>query len=67
VGLQVAAFATSYWLFSVPRSTLLWWPLWLVLAGFLARRPLVALAYVAVSTPLAVLWAASYLTSRWSG
>ncbi len=67
VGLQVAAFATSYWFFSVPRATLLWWPLWVLAGALLLRRPRWLLAYVAVSAPLAAVWAVAFLTSRWAG
>ena len=33
VGLQIVAFTTSFWYFSVPRSTLLWFPLYRALAA----------------------------------
>ncbi len=67
VGLHVAAFGTSYWFFSVPRATLLWWPLWIGLAVWSLRRRWVLPAYVAVCGPLMILWAATYLTGRWAG
>ncbi|NED95491.1 hypothetical protein G1H11_09210 [Phytoactinopolyspora alkaliphila] len=67
VGLQVAAFATSYWFFSVPRAMLLWWPLWIALAVVAARRRYVLWLYLAVSVPLMVVWAATFLTGRWAG
>lgn len=67
VGIQVAAFGTSYWLFSVPRASLLWWPLWIVLATVTLRRPRWLVAYLVISVPLAILWAAAYLTGRWAG
>ena len=38
VGVQVVAFATSYWYMSVNRAVLLWFPLWLLLGSF-ATRP----------------------------
>lgn len=52
VGLQVGALATSSYYLSVGRATLLWWPLWILLARAGARRPPVFLAYVAVAAPL---------------
>lgn len=67
VGLQVVAFTTSYWFFSVPRATLLWWPLWIVLAAVVVRRRWLLWAYLAVSVPLMVVWAATFLTHRWAG
>ncbi len=67
VGVQVAAFATSYWFFSVPRATLLWFPLWIGLGALAVRRPWVWRAYVALAVPLFGIWAAAYLTGRWSG
>ncbi len=33
VGVQVLAFSLSYWFFSVNRATLLWFPLWIMLAA----------------------------------
>ncbi|NDL57867.1 hypothetical protein F7O44_12350 [Phytoactinopolyspora sp. XMNu-373] len=67
VGLQVAAFATSYWLFSVPRATLLWWPLWIGIALLAVRRRWVLWVYLAVSVPLMSVWAVVFLTGRWAG
>ncbi|MET9019325.1 mannosyltransferase family protein [Actinopolymorpha sp. NPDC004070] len=67
VGVQVAAFATSYWFFSVPRATLLWFPLWIGLGALAVRRPWVWRAYVILAVPLFGIWAAAYLTGRWSG
>lgn len=67
VGVQVVAFATSYWFFSVPRATLLWFPLWIGLGALAVRRPWVWRAYVILAVPLFGIWAAAYLTGRWSG
>jgi hypothetical protein len=67
VGLQVGAFATSSWFFSVPRATLLWWPLWIGLAVLTLRRRWLLWVYVSVSAPLMVVWAAAFLTGRWAG
>ena len=67
VGIQVIAFGTSFWYFSVPRATLLWWPLWIVLAGLAVRRRWVLWVYLALSVPLMSLWAAAFLTGRWAG
>jgi hypothetical protein len=67
IGLQVAAFATSYWFLSVPRATLLWWPLWLLLGAATVRRRWLLWTYLAVSGPLSVVWAVTYFTGRWAG
>jgi hypothetical protein len=67
IGLQVAAFATSYWFFSVPRATLLWWPLWIVIALLAVRRRWVLWVYLAVSAPLMSVWTVVFLTGRWAG
>jgi Mannosyltransferase (PIG-V) len=67
IGIQVVAFGTSFWYFSVPRATLLWWPLWIILAGVAVRRRWVLWAYLALSVPLMSVWAAAFLTGRWAG
>jgi hypothetical protein len=67
IGLQVVAFGTSFWYFSVPRAMLLWWPLWIILAGWAVRRRWVLWFYLALSVPLMSVWAAAFLTGRWAG
>ncbi|MFF0741177.1 mannosyltransferase family protein [Streptomyces sp. NPDC004111] len=67
IGLSLWALGTSYWFTSVPRATLLWWPLWTLLAAWSLRRPRVKVAYLAVVAPLMVLFAVSYLSGRWTG
>ena len=67
VGLHVLALGTSTWFFSVPRATLLWWPLWVGIAVLAARRRWLLWAYLAVSVPLMSVWAAAFLTGRWAG
>ncbi|MFJ4874988.1 hypothetical protein ACIP93_07215 [Streptomyces sp. NPDC088745] len=67
IGLSLWALATSFWLTSVPRATLLWWPLWTLLAAWSVRRPRVKVAYVALAAPLMVVFAVSYLSGRWTG
>lgn len=39
VGIQVLAFSTSYWFYSVNRATLLWFPLWIMLVELASRQP----------------------------
>lgn len=67
VGLQVVSLATSYWFFSVPRTSLLWWPMWMMLGAWAARRRWVLYGYLAISLPLLGIWTSAYLTYRWAG
>jgi hypothetical protein len=67
VGLQVAAFTTSYWYFSVPRATLLWWPLWIGLAQWSLRRPAVLTVYLALVAPFMVVFTLLFSLYRWAG
>jgi hypothetical protein len=67
VGVQVAAFVTSYWLMSLPRATLLWWPLWVLPAAASVRRPWLGAAWLAVTAPLMVVWTVIYLRGSWAG
>ncbi len=67
VGLQVAAFATSTWYLSVLRATLLWWPLWILLAQASLRRAAVLPAYVTLVAPFMVVFACLFGVGRWAG
>jgi hypothetical protein len=67
VGLSVAALATSSFYLSVARATLLWFPLWVLLAGAMTRRPWLQTAYVAVATPLMVAGVLTFTAGRWVG
>jgi len=67
VGAQLASYCTSYWLMSVPRATLIWWPLWTTAAVALARRPWLQRSWFVVSISLAAVWTAAYLRSQWAG
>ncbi len=67
IGLTVIAFATSTYYFSVPRATLLWWPLWIVLAQATLRRPWLMSVYLSVIAPLSVVWIVLFATYRWAG
>ena len=67
VGIQVLAFSTSYWFFSVNRAVLLWFPLWLALARWGTWRPQRPAARVAHRVLVAALLTGSALTSMgWS-
>lgn len=67
IALTLWALGTSYWYTSVPRSTLLWWPLWTALATWSQRRPRVQSAYLYVVGPLGITVALTFLTGRWAG
>ncbi len=67
IGLQLWAFTTSYWFFSVPRSTLTWWPLWIAIAAWSLRRPVVLQGYLAVFAPFAVAFVLLFSNGRWAG
>ena len=76
VGVQVLAFSLSYWFFSVNRATLLWFPLWIMVARWGSRRPagsrvrvlhrsLVVLAF-AVEVVLMLWWSWLFFTGHWA-
>jgi len=67
VGLSVAALATSSYYLSVARATLLWFPLWLLLAEAAQRRRWVHSAYLAVSAPLMAAGVLTFTAGRWVG
>ncbi|WP_202461497.1 mannosyltransferase family protein [Streptomyces sp. SID8374] len=67
VALSLWALGTSYWYTSIPRATLLWWPLWIGLAALSLRRPWFRTAYLCVAAPLSALVALAFLTGRWAG
>ncbi|HVA60811.1 MAG TPA: hypothetical protein VNG13_09805 [Mycobacteriales bacterium] len=67
VGAQVAAFATSSFYLSVGRATLLWWPLWVMLAGAALRRPAVHVTYLALAAPLGAVLVIAFTQGHWVG
>ena len=67
VGLQVLAFGLSSFYLSVGRGTLLWWPLWLLLAGVSLRRPWVHKAYLVVAPALMVTYVIAFTGGGWVG
>ena len=67
VGLSVLALATSSFYLSVARATLLWFPLWVLLAAAGTRRPALTTAYVAVSAPLMAVGVLVFTSGRWVG
>ncbi len=67
VGLSVGALATSTYYLSVGRATLLWWPLFVLLALSSARRPWLHTVYVALSAPVMALLVLTFTSGRWVG
>lgn len=76
VGLQVVAFSTSYWWFSVNRAVLLWFPLWIALAALVESRPtgrisrplrqLVLTLWGLCSVVAMLIWAWLFSTGQWA-
>jgi hypothetical protein len=67
VGGQVAALATSAYYLSVARATLLWWPLWVMLAAASLRRRWLHPAYLAVAPALMLAGVVAFTQGRWVG
>lgn len=65
VGLQVAALITSSYYLSVGRATLLWWPLWILVARAFTRSRVALAAYVVVATPLMVAMVVGFTAQDW--
>ncbi|MCB5911827.1 mannosyltransferase family protein [Streptomyces pinistramenti] len=66
-GLSLWALGTSYWYTSIPRATLLWWPLWIGLAAWSLRNPRVKTVYLSIAGPLTTVVALTFLSGRWAG
>lgn len=67
LALTLWALSTSYWYMSVPRSTLLWWPLWTALAGWTLTRPRLTQLYLCAVAPLTTVYTLTFLTGHWTG
>ncbi|EPH41599.1 hypothetical protein STRAU_5373 [Streptomyces aurantiacus JA 4570] len=67
LALSLWALGTSYWYMSLPRATLLWWPLWTGLAAWSLRRAWVTNTLVCVLAPLTTVFALAFTTGRWAG
>lgn len=67
IGLTLWALGTSYWYTSIPRATLLWWPLWICLAAWSLRRPRFTTLYLSLAGPLTTVFALTFLSGRWTG
>ena len=67
VGGQVVVLATSSFYLSVARATLLWWPLWLLLARFTADRRWAHAAYLSVAPALMAAAVVAFVQGHWVG
>lgn len=67
VGLTVVSLGISSTYFSVPRATLLWWPLWIVLAQITLKYRAAFTGYLALIAPFAVVFALLFGAGRWAG
>ena len=66
-GLAVVALGTSTWYQTAPRTLLLLFPVWVALSRLGQRWPGIRYAYLAVSTPIAVVLGMLYLSGQWAG
>lgn len=67
VGISVFALVTSTYYMSIPREMLLWWPLWVGAAIWLAARRWATIAVLSVGGSLMVGVALLYLSGQWAG
>jgi len=67
VGGQVAVLATSSYYLSIARATLLWWPLWVLLARAARRWRLAGWAYLAAAPPLMLIGVVAFTQGHWVG
>lgn len=67
VGTQVGALITSSFYLSIPRSALLWFPLWLMLGWLGARHRWGFAAYAALAAPLMAAYVLVFTNGAWAG
>jgi hypothetical protein len=66
-GLAALALGAQTWFQSCPRTLLVLFPIWIMLAGLETRRPWLPYLYFGVSAPLAAVVGVLFLTSQWTG
>ena len=66
-GLAVLALGTQTWYQAGPRTLLVLFPIWIVLAGLDARQPWIRYVYFGVSAPLAAIVGLLFLSYQWAG
>ena len=59
------ALATSTYYFSVSRSALLWFPVWILLAEWSLRRRWLLPAWIYISAPIMGAYVVAFTNSRW--
>lgn len=67
VGTQVAALLTSTYYLSIPRSLLLYFPLWVLIAKVATRKAWMMALYALILGPLMLLHTALFLDGDWAG
>ncbi|MEY9859987.1 hypothetical protein ABH935_005621 [Catenulispora sp. GAS73] len=67
VALSLLALGTTTWFMSVPRTMLLWWPLWTMLGAWATRRPAVRTLYLCCVAPVMAGVALLFLSGQWAG
>ncbi|GGV28343.1 hypothetical protein GCM10010277_10410 [Streptomyces longisporoflavus] len=67
LALNLWALGTSYWYMSIPRATLVWWPLWIALTAWSLRRPRLTTICLCLGAPLTTVVTLTFLTGRWAG
>ncbi|MEU6674235.1 mannosyltransferase family protein [Streptomyces sp. NPDC046925] len=67
LALNLWALGTSYWYMSIPRATLVWWPLWIALTAWSLRRPRLTTIFLCLGVPLTTLVTLTFMTGRWAG
>jgi hypothetical protein len=65
VALTVLALGTSTLFYSVPRSLLTLFPIWVLLGLWMSRSRGVLVAYVAVCAPMMVIGTVAFVMGRW--
>ncbi|GII97141.1 hypothetical protein [Sinosporangium siamense] len=66
-GGQLGALLVSSYYLSIPRTLVLWWPLWISVAYACRRRPWILWGYVLVVGPLMVVNVVAFLHGLWAG
>ena len=67
IGTQVGALITSSFYLSIPRSALLWFPLWLLLGRLGTRHRWGFATYAVLATPLMITYVLVFTKGAWAG
>ncbi len=76
IGLQLISFSTSYWLFSVNRAVLLWFPVWTIAAELITHKyrrrsttitvRVLTILWLIGSIGVGLWWAGMFYTHQWT-